>query len=371
MSSDEPTGRLFRALGRASVRVRTWHVALVAFLVALAIYAPAPGWAYALAALAVAVVSYLVVDSVEIVQAYERRPYTVFGRYERVLGPGINLVLPVFGETRVFDVRTQTIEVPTQEAITRDNSPVRASAIVYLSVVDAEKAFLEVEDYRNATAYLAQTSLRAVVGDMELDDTLSERGEMNARVREQLGETVAAWGVDVEAVEVKAVLPSAAVVRAMEHQTAAERHRRAAILEAQGVRRSAVERAEGAKAAAVLRAEGRKRAAVLEAQGDAAARVLRATAAEAMGERALIERGFDAIERVGAGPAETYVVPQELTTLLGRRGRLLAELGGGSGGGGIGGGGGFPAKSVDLVELELADLVETPADADAVEIDVE
>ncbi|GAD52149.1 putative stomatin/prohibitin-family membrane protease subunit YbbK [Halarchaeum acidiphilum MH1-52-1] len=364
MRRDDSMRRFFRTLGRASARIRPWH-ALVASVVALtAAFAPAYGWTYLLGVLVVAAVLVVAVESVEIVQAYERRPYTVLGAYKGILGPGINVVPPFVTETHAFDTRTQTAEVPTQEAITRDNSPVRASAVVYLSVVDAERAFLEIDGYRDAVAYLAQTSLRAVIGDMELDDTLSERGTMNDRIHDELDETVAAWGVDVEGVEVKSVMPSDGVVHAMERQSAAERHRRAAILEAKGTRGASIERALGERRAAVLRAEGRKRATILEAQGDAAATVLRARAAESMGERAVIDRGFDALERVGRGAATTYVVPQELTSLVGRYGHHL-------GGGVSGDESGLDPNDIDLVELDLANVIETPVDADAVEIEVE
>jgi len=362
MSEDDAIRRFFRALGRTSARVRRWHLGVGILALAALLVAASVGTGAVLLVLVLSALLVVAVESVVIVQAYERRPYTVLGAYKGILGPGINFVVPFVTETAVFDTRTQTVEVPTQEAITRDNSPVRASAVVYLSVVDAEKAFLEIDGYRDAVAYLAQTSLRATIGDMALDETLSDRTAMNKRIHEQLDATVAAWGVAVEAVEVKRVMPSDGVVSAMERQAAAERYRRAAILDAQGVRGAAIERALGERRAAVLRAEGKKRASVLEAQGDAAATVLRARAAEAMGERALIERGFRALERVGAGAATTYVVPQELTSLVGRYGHRLGDASGGSG---------LTSNSVDLVKLDLEDVIETPADADGVEIDVE
>ncbi|GGN11233.1 SPFH domain-containing protein [Halarchaeum nitratireducens] len=367
MSGDETMRRFFRSLGRASARVGRWHLGVGLLAVVALSLAASIGTGAVLLVLALSALVVVAVESVEIVQAYERRPYTVFGAYKGILGPGINLVVPFVTETAVFDTRTQTVEVPTQEAITRDNSPVRASAVVYLSVVDAEKAFLEIDGYRDAVAYLAQTSLRATIGDMALDETLSDRTAMNERIHEQLDATVATWGVAVEAVEVKRVMPSEGVVSAMERQAAAERYRRAAILDAQGVRGAAVERALGERTAAVLRAEGKKRASVLEAQGDAAATVLRARAAEAMGERALIERGFRALERVGAGAATTYVVPQELTSLVGRYGR---RIDGGRGGRGTDASG-LTSNPVDLVELDLEDVIETPANADAIDVEIE
>ncbi|PSQ00050.1 phosphoesterase [Halobacteriales archaeon QS_5_70_17] len=276
----------------------------------------------ALVVLTVAVAA--VVDAVEIVQAYEKRALTVFGAHRGLLGPGLHLVPPFVSRTYQFDMRTETLDVPRQEAITRDNSPVTADAVVYIRVVDAERAFLGVDDYRRATSYLAQTTLRAVLGDMELDDTLSRREEINGRIHRELDEPTDEWGVRVEAVEVREVNPSREVKRAMEQQTSAERRRRAMILEAQGERRSAVERAEGEKRANVVRAQGEKQSQILEAQGDAVSTVLRARSAEAMGERAIVERGMETLAEIGRGESTTFVMPQELTSLVGRYGRHLS-----------------------------------------------
>jgi regulator of protease activity HflC (stomatin/prohibitin superfamily) len=220
-------------------------------------------------------------------------------------------------------MRTQTMDVPRQEAITRDNSPVTADAVVYLRVMDAKKAFLEVDDYKTAVSNLAQTTLRAVIGDMELDDTLNKRQEINARIRKELDEPTDEWGIRVESVEVREVNPSQDVQRAMEQQTGAERRRRATILEAQGERRSAVEKAEGDKQSNIIRAQGEKQSQILEAQGDAISTVLRAKSAESMGERAVIERGMDTLESIGQSESTTFVLPQELTSLVGRYGKHL------------------------------------------------
>ncbi|THE66528.1 phosphoesterase, partial [Salinadaptatus halalkaliphilus] len=196
-------------------------------------------------ALALVLVVAAVWSMVEIVDAYDRGALTVFGEYRKLLEPGLNIVPPFVSRVYTFDMRTQTIDVPSQEAITRDNSPVTADAVVYIRVMDAKRAFLEVDDYKRAVSNLAQTTLRAVLGDMELDDTLSRREMINARIREELDEPTDEWGIRVESVEVREVTPSRDVKAAMEQQTSAERKRRAMILEAQGERRSAVEKAEG------------------------------------------------------------------------------------------------------------------------------
>ncbi|MGQ3414189.1 SPFH domain-containing protein [Natrinema sp. LN54] len=261
---------------------------------------------------------------VEIVDAYDRAALTVFGEYRELLEPGLNIVPPFVSRIYTFDMRTQTIDVPSQEAITRDNSPVTADAVVYIRVMNAKRAFLEVDDYQRAVSNLAQTTLRAVIGDMELDDTLSRREMINERIRQELDEPTDEWGIRVESVEVREVTPSQGVKGAMEEQTSAERRRRAMILEAQGERRSAVEKAEGDKQSNIIRAQGEKQSQILESQGDAISTVLRARSAESMGERAVIDKGMETLGEIGQGESTTFVMPQELTSLVGRYGKHLS-----------------------------------------------
>ena len=266
----------------------------------------------------------IVTQMVVIVNAYEKKALTIFGEYRGLLDPGIRFVPPFVSRTYTYDMRTQTLDVPRQEAITRDNSPVRADAVVYIRVMDAKKAFLEVTNYKIAVMNLAQTTLRAVLGDMELDQTLSKRGVINTRIREELDKPTDAWGIRVESVEVREVSPSQEVQNAMEQQTSAERRRRAMILEAQGQRRSEIEIAEGNKKSAIIRAQGEKQSLILQAQGSAISTVLRAKAAEAMGERAIINKALNTIVSVGEGESSTIIIPQELTSLLGRYGKHLS-----------------------------------------------
>ncbi len=262
-------------------------------------------------------------QSIVIVRAYEKRAYTRFGKFQGLLEPGPNVVLPFVTKTYKFDMRTQTLDVPRQEAITRDNSPVTADAVVYIKVMDAQKAFLQVDNYKNAVSNLAQTTLRAVLGDMDLDDTLNKRQEINSKIRTELDEPTDEWGIRVESVEVREVNPSKDVQQAMEQQTSAERRRRAMILEAQGERRSSIEAAQGDKQSQIIRAQGEKQSQILEAQGDAISTVLRAKSAESMGERAVIERGMETLEEIGKGESTKFVLPQELTSLVGRYGKHL------------------------------------------------
>ncbi|MFB6146252.1 MAG: SPFH domain-containing protein [Halobacteriaceae archaeon] len=273
--------------------------------------------------LILALVVVAVWQAVVIVDAYEKQALTVFGEFRRLLEPGISFVPPFVSRTYRFDMRTQTLDVPRQEAITRDNSPVTADAVVYIKVMDAKKAFLEVDDYKRAVSNLAQTTLRAVLGDMELDDTLNKRQEINARIRKELDEPTDEWGIRVESVEVREVNPSSEVQQAMEQQTSAERRRRAMILEAQGERQSAIERAQGEKQSNIIEAQGEKQSQILEAQGDAVSTVLRARSAESMGERAVIDKGMETLESIGQGESTTFVLPQELSSLVGRYGKHL------------------------------------------------
>ena len=316
-----------RELGRKSAGLSTR-----ASVALFALFAVGAGFAFdiiqfdplVIAGLALLFVAVAAVSSaVEIVEAYEKEALTVFGEFRELLEPGIHFVPPFVSRTYPFDMRTQTIDVPRQEAITEDNSPVVADAVVYIKVMNAKRAFLEVDDYKRATSNLAQTTLRAVLGDMELDETLSKRERINRRIQHELEGPTDEWGVRVEAVEVREVNPSKDVKRAMEQQSSAERRRRAMILEAQGERRSAIETAEGDKQANILEAQGEKQASVLEAQGDAISTVLRAKSAESMGERAIIERGMETLEGIGTSESTTFVLPQEMTSLLSRYGKHL------------------------------------------------
>ena len=301
-----------------------WQYTAVAAAVVIGVAVLRQSLVFGVGVLAILLALVTVASAVEVVDAYEKEALTVFGEYRTLLPPGVHLIPPFVSRTYAFDMRTQTLDVPRQEAITRDNSPVTADAVVYIKVMDATRAFLEVDDYKNATSNLAQTTLRAVLGDMELDDTLSRREQINDRINEELDEPTDEWGIRVEGVEVREVSPSADVKRAMEQQTSAERRRRAMILEAQGERRSAVEQAEGDKQSNIIRAQGEKQSQILEAQGDAISTVLRARSAESMGERAIIERGMETLAEIGQGDSTTFVLPQELTSLVGRYGKALS-----------------------------------------------
>lgn len=320
---DSPLYRLEQLTAQWTLhRFAVYFLALAVLAGVFALSAVGPVFTVGLVVLGVVVAG--VASAVEIVRAYEKRALSVVGEYRGLLDPGLHFVMPFVSRTYRYDLRTQTLDVPPQEAITRDNSPVTADAVVYIRVMDPKRAFLEVDDYRRATSLLAQTTLRAVLGDMALDATLSQREDINQRISAELHEPTDEWGVRIEAVEVRVVKPTQDVVSAMEQQTSAERHRRAMILEAQGERVSAIERAEGDKQSNVIHAQGEKQARILEAQGNAVSTVLGARAAESMGERAIINTGLETLGAIGQNGSNAFVFPQELTSLLGRYGTHLS-----------------------------------------------
>src|SRR5512137_2353692 len=235
----------------------------------------AVGTIIAFVVLAVIVVLAVMSSSIKIITPYEQGIYMRLGRYMRVLNQGVNFVAPMINTVVRIDLRTQVLDVPRQEVITKDNSPTNVDAIIYIKVIDPTKAYFQVTNYRTATIYLAQTTLRSLIGDMELDEILSNRQKINLHLRDVLDEATDKWGVKVEAVEIREVDPAPKVKQAMEEQTSAERLRRAAILKADGSKRAAILNAEGEKRARILQAEGLRQAKILEAEGERLAIILR------------------------------------------------------------------------------------------------
>ena len=214
------------------------------------------------------------------VEQYESGVALRLGKFHTMLNPGWNFVIPLITKVFKVDLRIQVLDVPRQEVITKDNSPTMVDAVVYYRVADAKKAVLNVANYRAAIVNMAQTTLRGVVGDMELDEIFSSRDKINAILRDKLDIETDPWGVKVDNVEIREVDPSPNVKAAMEEQTSAERERRAAILKADGEKRSAILSAEGEKQSRILTAEGDKQSRILEAEGVRQSKVL-----EAQGQR--------------------------------------------------------------------------------------
>jgi regulator of protease activity HflC (stomatin/prohibitin superfamily) len=264
---------------------------------------------------------------VVIVQPYQQGLQIRLGQYIGRMNPGFRWVVPLITVVEKLDLRTEVMDVPSQEVITKDNSPTNVDAIVYVRVIDPEKAFFEVMNYRTATVALAQTSLRGIIGDMELDEVLYNRDVINARLRDILDRETDAWGVKVERVEMKTVDPVGAVKQAMTEQTAAERERRAAILRADGEKRAAILRAEGARQSIILEAEGERQSKILRAEGDRMSQILRAqgeaqglrilsVGARPLDRRAITVLSLDTLQRMAEGQATKIIFPFELSSVI-------------------------------------------------------
>ena len=266
-------------------------------------------------------------SGVKIVQPYEQAIYMRLGKFVKVLDQGLNVVTPLVNQVVKIDLRTEVMDVPKQEVITKDNSPVYVDAIIYIKVTDPRNAFFEVTNYRLATVNLAQTTLRSVIGQMELDEILSSRENINIQLRDILDENTDKWGVRVENVEIKEVDPAPKVKQSMEEQTSAERMRRAAILQADGLKRSAIMEAEGKKRSKILEAEGNRQSMILEAEGKRLATILESqgeaqklrimsVGAAAMDSKALAVMSMDTLKSVSDGQASKIFFPIEVTKLM-------------------------------------------------------
>jgi regulator of protease activity HflC (stomatin/prohibitin superfamily) len=236
-----------------------------------------------------------------------------FGSFSRIASSGLNIIVPFFDKPRAvywsgmrpgqtsIDLREQFIDLPPQAVITRDNVTIHVDSVVYWQITDPVKAVYEVADLVGGIIQLTITGMRAVMGEMDLDHTLSQRDQINAKLRIILDEATDKWGVKVTRVDVKNITPPDDVRITMEKQMTAERNRRALVLQAEGDRQAAVTRAEGEKQAAITRAEGEKQSAILQAEGAAQAR-LRAAEAEAQA----IERVARAL--LGEGDPTQYLL---------------------------------------------------------------
>jgi regulator of protease activity HflC (stomatin/prohibitin superfamily) len=279
-----------------------------------------------LIAVVVFILIVLLVRSANSIQPYQQGVVTIFGSYKRLINPVLTFISPVATVVRM-DLRTQVLEVPRQEVITKDNSPTNVDAIIYIKVVDAPKAIFQVQDYHVATVALAQTTLRSIIGDMELDEVLYNRDRINTRLRDILDQSTDRWGVRVEAVEIKEVDPVGPVKAAMEEQTSAERQRRAAVLRADGEKRSAILVAEGQKRSRILQAEGLRQSKILEAEGGRMATILEAQGesqrlrilslgAGTLDAKALTVLSLDTVSNLGAGQATKILFPFEFSRLM-------------------------------------------------------
>jgi regulator of protease activity HflC (stomatin/prohibitin superfamily) len=272
---------------------------------------------------------------IHIVPQYQRLVVFSFGRFQGVAGPGLILLLPppIQSVAQTIDLREFVVEIPQQTCITKDNAPISIDFLIYQRVIEeqAKDSFLNIQNFRQAIQGIAQTTLRAVIGNIPLDDVLAKRDEINESLRVKLDEITHRWGVKVTNVEIKELTPPRDVQDAMNRQLTAERTRRAAVTEAEGKKASAILVADGAKQAAILEAEGARQAAILRAEGFALALSTINQQAMNADARTMTLQYFNTLNQLGSSPATKFIIPTEFTNLAGPIAALVAARGDGDG----------------------------------------
>ena len=276
----------------------------------------------------------------KVVRQYERLAVFTLGKFNMetgVRGPGLQILIWPFQTGERIDLREEVINIPRQTNITRDNAPIDIDFLVYLRPIESEaqKVVLEVVNYHQAVIGMATTILRAVIGEMNVDDVLSQRERINQELRIKLDDTTGRWGIKVSAVEIKEIEPAPQIQEAMNRQMSAERIRRADVTEAEGKRQASITIAEGDKQAEILRAEGNRQAEILTAEGDQQAAVLRAEGfstaldrihqiASEVDTNTISLQYFETLKEMGKGSATKFVFPMEFTNLLGPFAAMLS-----------------------------------------------
>ena len=256
--------------------------------------------------------------SVRIVQQYQKMVVFRLGRTNEsmVRDPGLRFLIPIIDRPVKVDVREQFIEVPSQTTITKDNAPINVDFLIYWRISDPLKSVVNVVNFPGALQGVATTTLRAVIGDILLDEVLSKREQINEVLRIKLDEVTERWGGKVTTVEIREITPPVAVQDAMNRQLSAERTRRAVITESEGTRQAAINVAEGQKQSEILRAEGDRQAAILRAEGFSQALTRIFEAATGVDEKTMSLQYLEALKALGAGPATKFIIPAEFTRLV-------------------------------------------------------
>jgi regulator of protease activity HflC (stomatin/prohibitin superfamily) len=264
---------------------------------------------------------------IRIVREYERLVVFRLGRCIGEKGPGLVILIPFIDNATKVDLREQFMEVPQQTSITKDNAPISVDFLIYWRVTSPQLSVLQVGNFAAASQGIATTTLRAVIGDISLDDVLAQRERINTVLRTKLDEITERWGVKVTAVEIREIVPPREIQESMNRQMGAERIRRAVVTEAEGKREAAITIAQGEKQAAVLRAEGQKQSAILESEGVKASQALRAEgfavalqaiygSAKSIDNKTMMLQYLEALKTIGASPSTKYIFPMEFVSLL-------------------------------------------------------
>lgn len=275
----------------------------------------------------VLLVLYTLFTFIRIVPQYERLVVFSLGRYSGTRGPGVVLIIPFIERATRVDTRERFLEIPRQTAISKDNTTISIDFLMYFRVVDPAASIINVDDVVRASLNVAATTLRAVIGDIELDDVLAKREQINDMLRLKLDEVTERWGLKVTRVEIREVEPPREIQEAMNRQMSAERERRATVTRANGEREASITVAEGEKQAAILRSEGMKQGAILQAEGERQAQLLRAqgfaAALQSINDEArdltpntMALQYLETLQGVGSSLSSKIVVPMELTGFM-------------------------------------------------------
>jgi regulator of protease activity HflC (stomatin/prohibitin superfamily) len=255
-------------------------------------------------------------NSIKIVREYKRLVVFRLGRSIGQRGPGIVFLIPIIDQAISVDLRELFLEIPQQTCITKDNAPISIDFLIYWKVVDPDLSVIKVGNFAAASQGIATTTLRAVVGDIALDEVLSKREQINQILRQKLDEVTERWGVKVTTVEIREIMPPKDVSDAMIKQMSAERTRRAVIIEADGTKAAAITVAEGQKQSEILKAEGDRQAAILRAEGFALALDKIFSVAKGVDSKTLSLQYLETLKALGQSPATKYIFPMEFMNLL-------------------------------------------------------
>ena len=244
-------------------------------------------------------------------------------RAEWMREPGLRFLVPFIWTGKIVDIREQFIEVPSQTTITKDNAPINVDFLIYWRISEPLKSVVNVTNFSGALQGVATTTLRAVIGDILLDEVLSKREQINEVLRVKLDEVTERWGGKVTTVEIREITPPRDVQDAMNRQLSAERTRRAVITESEGTRQAAINVAEGQKQSEILKAEGDRQAAILRAEGFGQALTRIFQAASGVDQKTMALQYLDALKALGSGPATKFIIPLEFTQLIGPIGSMI------------------------------------------------
>jgi len=255
-------------------------------------------------------------NSIKIVRDYQRLVVFRLGKSTGQKGPGLVILIPFIDKPVWVDQRERFIEVPSQTCITKDNAPISIDFLIYTKVIDPEKSVIQIDNYIGAAQGIAMTTLRAVVGDIMLDEVLAKREQINQVLRTKLDDVTERWGVKVTTVEIREIQPPKDVQDAMTRQMSAERSRRALVTEADGKKQSAITIAEGEKQSNILKAEGERQSAILRAEGYALALQKIYEVAQNLDANTMGLQYLETMKNMGNSPATKFIFPMEFTGLV-------------------------------------------------------